>query len=218
MKLKHLIDIKKGNSLPWFILTFVLMIAIFCYVDIAIGSNVMKECFQNITKSPESQSNSPNSHSVDLPLTTTQSCQNKCGPPARCYKTGHQCTSDIDCPGCQPYTPPLSSSEKKIPGNDDAGKLTFNQTPQYSPLTTGYGTDEKLFTNNINQKPMQPDFGPNKWIADFIEMEQKYKKVFSPGELKNMPQYTKQWSITGDFLEEGPYASNSTLPSTPPST
>lgn len=209
MKLKPLIDIKKGSSIPWIIFTLILLVVIFCYVDLVLGDNIIKECFQNLTES------SSTSHTVDLPLTTTKSCQNKCGPPARCYITGHQCTSDIDCPGCQPYTPPLSSSEKKIPGNDDAGKLTFNQTPQYSPLTTGYGTDEKLFTNNLNQKPMQPDFGPNKWIADFIEMEQKYKQVFSPGEMKYMPQYTKHWSITGDFLEEGPYPSNSTLPSTP---
>jgi hypothetical protein len=40
---------------------------------------------------------------VNLPLTDTYSCQNFCGPTARCSVTGQQCSADIDCPGCNPY-------------------------------------------------------------------------------------------------------------------
>ena len=42
-----------------------------------------------------------NTEHVDLPLTTNYSCQNMCGPPARCSITGEQCRSDSDCFGCK---------------------------------------------------------------------------------------------------------------------
>lgn len=42
------------------------------------------------------------SHTVNLPINTTYECENKCMPPARCSITGQQCSSDIDCCGCNP--------------------------------------------------------------------------------------------------------------------
>jgi len=42
------------------------------------------------------------SDNVDLPINTKYSCKNMCGPHATCSLTGEQCTSDIDCYGCQP--------------------------------------------------------------------------------------------------------------------
>ena len=42
------------------------------------------------------------SHTVNLPINTTFECENKCMPPARCSITGQQCSSDIDCCGCNP--------------------------------------------------------------------------------------------------------------------
>ena len=105
------------------------------------------------------------SHNVDVPLTTTSSCKNMCGPPNRCSITGQQCMSDIDCPGCEPQVPPLSpSTGENIIGNDDAGKLTAGVTPNYSPLTTGFGTQSRIVTPKINlEKPAMPDFGIDKW-------------------------------------------------------
>ena len=44
---------------------------------------------------------SDTSHTVNLPINTTISCENMCGPLNRCSITGQQCTSDIDCYGCQ---------------------------------------------------------------------------------------------------------------------
>ena len=41
-------------------------------------------------------------HTVNLPINTTFECENKCMPPARCSITGQQCSSDIDCCGCNP--------------------------------------------------------------------------------------------------------------------
>ena len=46
------------------------------------------------------------SHTVDLPINTTFSCENMCGPTAVCSITGEQCTSDIDCHGCLPQEGP----------------------------------------------------------------------------------------------------------------
>ena len=43
------------------------------------------------------------SHTVDIPLTTTYTCQNMCSSQSKCYLTGGNCTSDIDCLGCNPF-------------------------------------------------------------------------------------------------------------------
>jgi hypothetical protein len=53
--------------------------------------------FQNII-----ESYSPcNSHNVELPITNVNTCHNMCSTRNVCYYTGEQCTSDIDCPGCE---------------------------------------------------------------------------------------------------------------------
>lgn len=150
------------------------------------------------------------SHSVDLPLTTTTSCQNFCGPTARCSITGQQCLADIDCPGCQPYSPPLSKNElKEIPGDNDAGKLTWGMTPQYSPLTSGYGTQEQII--HSNRKPVKADFGTNTWMNYYKQQMNYFNKRFKPPQMKYMPHYPTQYSITGNFIENGPLASNASL-------
>jgi hypothetical protein len=91
-------------------------------------------------------------HSVKLPLTTTYSCQNICGPLSKCSITGEQCSADIDCYGCQKkYGKKYNSnnsnnSNNVVIGNDDAGKLTLGVTPTYSSLTNGYGTKQQIIT------------------------------------------------------------------------
>jgi len=120
------------------IISFLLFIVIFKWIDYLSKNNVIKECFSS-TPSFGYTSKSTN-HTVDLPLTTTYSCKNFCGPTARCLITGQQCTADIDCPGCQPYSPPLQRTGCGPPGDNDAGKLTWGMTPTYSPLTSGFGT------------------------------------------------------------------------------
>ena len=57
-------------------------------------------------------------HTVNLPLNTTSSCSNFCGPTARCSMTGQQCTSDIECPGCQPnVSQPQNQYTPNVPYN-----------------------------------------------------------------------------------------------------
>ena len=62
-------------------------------------------------------SNSPkNSHNVDV-VNNKYSCSNFCGPQSQCALTRDQCTSDVDCQGCQPKidAPPkyLTTTEVK---------------------------------------------------------------------------------------------------------
>jgi hypothetical protein len=196
---------KKYNTIFLAVICIVLLISIFYWIHFLTINQYIVECF---TPGPI-QEDINTSHSVDLPLTTKYSCQNFCGPNARCSITGQQCMADIDCPGCQPYSPPLSKSDKPIPGDNAAGKLTFGQTPQYSPLTSGYGTHERVITNNMFSKPKMANFGGNMWYSQFESDQALFDKRYKPDQLKNMPNYLKRYSLTGQFIEDGPFASNS---------
>jgi hypothetical protein len=151
------------------------------------------------------------SHTVDMPLTTKYSCNNFCGPPSRCSITGDQCTSDVDCPGCLPYEPKKTEKVVNIPGDNDAGKLTFNITPTYSSLTTDIGTRARLVTNDKFSKPAMPDFGVNTWKSSFDEDTKEFNNVYKPNKLENMPNYKNRYSLSGEFIDEGPLPSNAYL-------
>ena len=73
------------------LIALILLILIFNMIDYLVRENYIMECFET----------SKTSHTVNLPLNTTTTCQNFCGPTARCAITGHQCSSDADCPGCK---------------------------------------------------------------------------------------------------------------------
>lgn len=200
----------KYNKILLTISCIVLLYIIFIWINYLSINKYIVECF---TPQPikEDVTGGSTSHSVDLPLTTTYSCKNFCGPNARCSITGQQCFADIDCPGCQPYSPPLPRSKDCIPGDNDAGKLTWGVTPQYSPLTSGYGTFQALVTDNINSKPSQPNFGVNTWRASFNEGQKLFDARYQPSGLQYMPKYPEMYSITGEFVEDGPLPSNVTL-------
>jgi hypothetical protein len=156
------------------------------------------------------QVNNSTSHTVNLPLNTTTSCTNFCSPTGRCALTGQQCLADIDCPGCQPNEPGSSDSEC-VPGNDDAGKLTAGTTPTYSTLTTDIGTKATTFTRKKFSKPASPNYGVNIWMSKFKEENNMFKQRYTPSGLQYMPSYPERYSLTGDFVENGPLPSNSFL-------
>lgn len=187
------------------LILFVLIMRWFRYLTI---NDYIVECFTNNVM-PES---SKTSHTVNLPLTTNYSCKNFCGPTARCSVTGQQCLSDTDCPGCQPYSPPLPKTSASVPAANDAGKLTVGVTPTYSPLTSGYGTHELVITKNLNSKAPSAAFGVDIWTKDFEESKKLFDKRYKPPQLPYMPNYPKRYSLTGEFIEDGPYASNAPLP------
>jgi len=199
---------KKYPHLVVGVACLILFIILFKWIDFLAINNYIVECFTSFQNE-----SSKTSHTVNLPLTTTYSCKNFCGPTARCAITGQQCFTDIDCPGCQPYSPPLpkSSSSDSVPGNDGAGKLTWNMTPQYSPLTSGYGTHEKIITKDMNSKPPSANFGVDIWLPEFKEEQKLFNKRYQPSGLKYMPDYPERYSLTGEFIEDGPLASNAVL-------
>ena len=191
--------------------SFLLLVLIFYWIDYISKNKYIVECFQ---QSNNSSSNNSTSHTVDLPLTTTYSCKNMCGPQARCSITGQQCMADIDCPGCQPKINSVKtqSGNKNVPGDNDAGKLTVGVTPQYSPLTSDMGTKALTISGKEFSKTPSPTFGINTWRDEF-DAEQKLfdKRYKPPSDIEFMPSYPQRYSATGDFLENGPLASNAAL-------
>lgn len=194
------------------VVSFILFISIFKWIDYLSNNKYIVECFSNAGPVQEDIYGNTTSHTVDLPLTTTYSCKNFCGPTSRCSITGQQCFTDIDCPGCKPYTPPLPKNDIAVSGDDDAGKLTIGVTPQYSSLTAGYGTKARIITDNVFSKPSQANFGVNTWSSSSNQVFQLYKdRYVPPPTLEYMPSYSKRYSLTGEFIENGPIASNAYL-------
>ena len=194
------------------ILTFIcllLFIGILKWFDYLKQNNFIAECFTQMQNLKES---SLTNHTVDLPLTTTQSCKNFCGPPSRCAITGQQCFTDIDCPGCQPYIQNLKNNVRSdVPGQNDAGKLTLGVTPQFSTLTTDIGTQARLVTKNKFSKPSMANFGVNTWETPFKDETKVFNKRYKTDDLQFMPNYQNRYSLSGQFVEEGPLASNAYL-------
>jgi hypothetical protein len=186
------------------IISLLLFIFIYQIINYLVANKFIIECFTSNIISEDKD----NTHTVNLPLTTTYSCQNFCCPQSRCAITGQQCFTDIDCPGCQPYVPPLSKTSDCVPGDNDAGKLTMSQTPQYSTLTTDIGTRAKLITNNKFSKPAMANLGVNVWHTAFDESEKLFNERYKPSQLQNMPNYEERYSLTGEFMDEGPLPSN----------
>jgi hypothetical protein len=191
-------------------ISFILLFAIFKWINYLTINKYIVECFGSMQPIPEGPKTS---HTVNLPLTTTYSCKNFCGPTARCSITGQQCFTDIDCPGCQPYSPPLPKDNGEcISGDDDAGKLTWGVTPQYSSLTVGYGTKAKIITDNVFSKPSQANFGVDTWTSSSNQGLELYDERYKPpSSLKYMPDYSGRYSLTGSFIDDGPIAANAYL-------
>jgi hypothetical protein len=195
------------------LISFLLLISIFKWIDYLVTNNYVKLSREGFDTNTSDTGSPDTSHNVDMPLTTTTSCKNMCGPPNRCSITGQQCMSDIDCPGCEPQVPPLSSSNEgsNIIGDDDAGKLTAGVTPNYSPLTTGFGTQSRIVTSDKFSKPSMPNFGVNTWSSKFIKGRKLFDDRYKPAGLKNMPSYSDRYSLTGEFIDDGPLPSNAYL-------
>lgn len=156
-------------------------------------------------------------HNVDMPINTYYSCKNMCGPNAKCSITGEQCTSDIDCYGCQPIVPtPPADTTPEVVGDNDAGKLIYNQNPRYSVLTTDIGTRARIYNKKLARVP-KPYLGVNTWIksANYSlknqQDEYSYKYSTDPSKYKYTPHYPQRESVTGLFIENGPLAANAYL-------
>lgn len=97
-------------------------------------------------------------------------------------------------------------------GENSAGKLTASVTPQYSSLTSDYGTQAKIISKNIFSKPIQIKSGINTWEKSFDYEKKLFDNKYKPQDtLLYMPNYKKRYSLTGTFTDEGPLAANAIL-------
>ena len=156
MRLHNNININYKNTILA-IFTIILLFFIFYWIDYLSNNGYiilkLKEGFVNVIRESKDTS-----HTVNLPINTNYTCQNFCGPTARCSITGQQCAADIDCPGCMPYVPGIKNElTPDVPGDNDAGKLTTGVTPTYSPLTSTYQSFKRV--GDDNEKPAQANFG-----------------------------------------------------------
>jgi len=194
---------------------FLLLISIFLFVGIIKWGNYLiktKKC-RNIEGFDIDIGAPGTSHTVDLPINNPVSCENMCGPLARCSKTGEQCSTDVDCFGCQPKVSIPKNELIDIRGQNDAGKLTASFTPTYSNLTTDIGTQAKLYDKGENLDPPTYFKGVDQWTDSFKAGMELYNKKFNPsiGVLPFLPKYPMRTTLTGEFQDDGPLASNAYL-------
>jgi len=162
-------------------------------------------------------------HTVDLSINTNFSCSNFCGPKNTCSKNPEvQCSTDVDCWkfGCQSLLKPPTKKEVEdiefgAEPDNDAGILTFNQTPQYSSLTTDIGT--KATVINTDEALPRVYEGIPVWQnmydkqARMLDDKLAYQYSAEPEEYRTAPFYPVATTITGAFYDIGPTPSNSDI-------
>ena len=167
--------------------------------------------------------NSPQySHTVNLPINDPTSCKNFCGPNAKCLLTKEQCTSNIDCQGCNPGpTTQPACQTKNVDPYDGAGKGI-----QHSPLTTGYNNHNidfaQIYPDSKDAQINRPYEGLDMWTDSFnkgLELYNKKRNIAdkyiqgadTTDKTLFETKYPTTISATGLFYETTPPASNSSL-------
>lgn len=207
------------------IVALLLLFAIFGWIHYLFVHNIIstREPFESTavkdTGSPET------SHTVDLPLNTTYSCSNMCGPLSRCAITGEQCTSDVDCYGCVKNDESEGGFEgfeglkgKEILGQNHSGKLT-SAVPSYSTLTSDIGSKSRFYNNGLDKfSPVpQANFGENLWKPisdiglDLYKKSQHWEQDVYPEKFQFLPKYPPRATTTGLFSNDEPLAANDFL-------
>ena len=134
------------------------------------------------------------SHNVNLPINDPISCTNFCGPNSQCLITREQCTSDVDCKGCNRIHP------------------------------VGYYINDfsKIYPGSENSQIKRPYEGVDLWQDSFNKGLELYnKKRESEDEYSNdlsginSSEYEVKYPMTisaaGLFYETTPPASNATI-------
>jgi len=196
------------------LISFLLLVLIFKWIHYLYTNNYVQYMKTKEGMVSDTKEDEPTTQTVNMPLNTTFSCKNMCGPPNRCSITGQQCMADIDCPGCEP--PATNTSDdgqiaSKLVGENDSGKLTTAMTPNYSELTSDIGSRARLITADKYEKSISPYAGINTWVGQFNLSRKLFDDRYRPAGLKGMPSYRTQHSLSGAFDTDGPLASNSYL-------
>ena len=178
------------------------------------------------------------SRNVNMPINDPISCKNFCGPNAQCLLTREQCTSDIDCQGCNPGpTPQDTCITKEVSPYDATGKLGQNQGLQYSPLTTGYNNHNadfaEIYEGSKDNQIKKPYQGLDLWTDSFnkgLQLYNRKRKIadkYSEGVSQQIEddepdmtpskinfyemRYPMRISATGLFYETTPPPSNASI-------
>lgn len=179
---------------------FILFVLFFFFLIIINFKN--REGYNNIYPSVNAWDVNTN---VNLPLTTTQSCKNKCGPVGRCTFTNEQCVKDVDCYGCGHF-PLYGTKPTNIKGTRYSGKSLPGTNILYSDLTTSFGSDSAPIDDGM-EEPVQYYKGYNNWQNKFDEGMKIYKKQYYTGE-NNYVDYKERDTLSGDFVTTMPYSAN----------
>ena len=94
------------------------------------------------------------SGNVNIPINTTKTCNNMCGPLARCSISGEQCSSDEDCYGCHTMNDidqPIFNYN--LQGANDSGK-SIGTIPKYSTLTSDFTNHAKIIEEIPPENPL----------------------------------------------------------------
>jgi len=196
----------KKNLIFWSVVVIMLFVGIIQWGNYLINGEYIMETFVN------GDLNSATNHTVNLPLTSTLTCKNMCGPNNRCSLTGEQCTSDIECRGCKKNSRDYQEYRKNnnVRGENDAGKLTTEENPTYSTLTTDIGTQAKLINKPETEAPKYFQ-GVNTWQDTFNYGMKLYDKRYSPTASYFTPSYPIRKTLSGEFYDNGPLAANDFL-------
>ena len=173
------------------IIALISIVGIFIWLHYLIKNDYIVECFTEKTVTER------------MPINTRYTCQNMCGPMARCRVTGEQCQKDSDCVGCKPVflNPEEIKQTADVEGYNDAGKLG-QRGLLYSTLTTDpIAREAGLYTKNQHLPPPKVLFGKNTWRNNFDEG----MKYF---EMTHGSYSTTYPSLTGEFNDIGPLAAN----------
>jgi hypothetical protein len=194
------------------IFIFILILEVFSYGSYLIKNKYITECFtSNISSSRLAlfdRGTPDTNHNVNQPINTTISCKNICGPLARCSITGEQCTSDVDCFGCMLKGNKIPNYGKNVSKQNGSGKLTGGVTPTYSVLTTDIGTNATLLDDA--KKPPRYNQGLNLWRDLYHNGYSMFNERYKPPDnLVYIPKYPTMLTLSGEFTEDGPLASNS---------
>jgi hypothetical protein len=190
------------------IISLLLLVWVFYMIHRLSKNHAVRECFSSFDKyfrpnnpyGPLIDKGCPDTtHDVQMPINTTFSCENKCSTTGRCYVTGQQCMADIDCPGCNPY------------GSKKVGGMTYD-----SSLTSSFADSAEI----INPDPFSPapliSNGVDTWSKQAQQDQQLFDLRYKQSNTN--PAYLSRFSLTGEFLEDGPIPGNYIpFPPNPPS-
>ena len=190
------------KNICFIIIGFILIAIVFLYFKIN-NKSIGQENFSKYRSYYTDLGLPGTSHTVNLPINTTFECENKCMPPARCSITGQQCSSDIDCCGCNPNAKKIQQLlEEGVDLNDinnvvgSIDKFVEGFFPKKlsegfsaDQLKSAYGNDAKnkvtdfdLFTkeSELFSKPPQYYLGEDMWSKSFYEGAKLFNDAHDP--------------------------------------